>query len=172
MLRADFEPLPGVVGGAVGGGLLGAAVDVVDAGFGLVEVHHGVCLDGHPGVGAVGHGVDGHGLEVAGLDEVVEGFGGLGFVYGVGVDGLAHDVEILFEDGLVGGADVAGVGGDRDGGEDADDDHDDHEFEEGEAVVAGAIGGLCSLDCRSGLSGGDGEAGFSTSPRFGRNDSF
>ena len=37
----------------------------------------GVVLDGHPGVGAMGEGVDGHGLEVAGLDEIVEGLGGL-----------------------------------------------------------------------------------------------
>ena len=77
-------------------------MDVVDAGFGLVEGHEGVVLDGHPGVGAFGDGVDGHGFEVAGLDEVVEGLGGLLLVDGVGVDGAAHGVEVFFENGLVG----------------------------------------------------------------------
>ena len=108
--------LPGAVGGAVGGGLLGSTVDVVDAGVCLVDAGEGVVLDGHPGVGAMGEGVDRHGFEVAGLDEVVEGLGGFGFVDGVGVDGLTHGVEILFEDSLFGVADVAGVGGDGDGG--------------------------------------------------------
>ena len=79
-------------------------------------------------------GSTGMDFEVAGLDEVVEGLGGLGFVDGVGVDGLAYGVKILFEHGLFGVADVAGVGGDGDGGEQADDDHDDHQFEEGEAL--------------------------------------
>ncbi len=125
--------LPGVIGGAVGGGDLGAGVDVVDAGFGLVDGGEGVALDGLPGVGAVGEGVDGHGFEVAGPDEVVEGLGGFLFVDGVGVDGGADGVEVFAEDGFAGVADVFGVGGDGEGGEDADDDHDDHEFEEGEA---------------------------------------
>jgi hypothetical protein len=53
--------------------LLGAAMDVVDAGVSLVDAGEGVVLDRHPGVGAMGEGVDGHGFEVAGLDEVVEG---------------------------------------------------------------------------------------------------
>jgi len=113
---ADKRELPGVVGGSVDGGLLGAAVDVVDAGCGLVEAHEGVGLDGHPGVGAVSEGVDGHHLDVAGLDEVVERLGGFLLVDGVGVDGLAHDVEVFFEDGLAGVADVGGVGGNGDGG--------------------------------------------------------
>ncbi len=77
-------------------------MDVVDAGVGLVEGHDGVLLDGHPGVGAVGHGVDGHDFEVAGLDEVVEGLGGLLLVDGVGVDGLTDDVEVFLENGFVG----------------------------------------------------------------------
>ena len=63
---------------------------------------------GNPGVGAVGDGILGHDLEVAGLDEVVEGLGGLLLVDGVGVDGGAHGVEVFPEDGLVGVADVAG----------------------------------------------------------------
>ena len=53
------EGLPGVVGSAVGGGLLGSAVDVVDAGFGLIEAHVGVIGGREPGVGAVGEWVDG-----------------------------------------------------------------------------------------------------------------
>src|ERR1700691_5481560 len=107
-----MDRLPGGVGGAVGGGLLGAAVNVVDAGVSLVDAGEGVVLDGHPGGGAMGEGVDRHGFEGAGVYEVVEGLGGLGFVDGVGVDGLAHGVEVFFEDGLFGVADVAGVGGD------------------------------------------------------------
>ena len=99
------------------------------------RLDQGVVLDGHPGVGALGEGVDGHDFEVAGLDEVVEGLGGFLLVDGVGVDGLAHDVEVFLEDGFLGVADVAGVGGDGDGGEQADDDHDDHEFEQGEALA-------------------------------------
>jgi hypothetical protein len=127
-LRTENEQLPGVVGGAVDGGLLRAAVDVVDAGFGLIEAHEGVGLDGRPGVGAMGEGVDWHEFYVAGLDEVVEGLGGFLLVDGVGVDGSAQGVEIRFKDGLAGVADIGGVGGDGDGGEQADDDHDDHQF--------------------------------------------
>ena len=87
---------------------LSAAVDVVDAGLGLVEAHHGVFLDGDPGVVALGDGILGHDFEVAGLDEVVEGLGGLLLVDGVGVDGVAQDVEVFAEDGLFGVADVLG----------------------------------------------------------------
>ena len=76
-------------------------------------------------------------FEVAGLDQVVERLGGFLFVDGVGVDRLAHDVEIFLEDGLLSVADVAGVGGDGDGREQADDDHDDHEFEQGEPLLRG-----------------------------------
>ena len=127
--------LPGGVGGAVDGGLLGAAVDVVDAGFGLVEAHQGILLGGHPGVGATGEGVSGHYFDVAGLNEVVEGLGGLLLVDGVGVDGLTHDVQVLSKDGLLGSLDVIHVGRDGHGGEETDDDHDDHQFEEGEALL-------------------------------------
>src|ERR1700679_298728 len=129
--------LPGGVGGSVGSSELGAAVDVVDAGFGLIEGLKGVVLGSHPGVGALGERVFWKDFEVASLDEVVEGLGGLLLVDGVGVDGLAHDVEVLFEDSLLCVADVAGVGGDSDGGEQTDDDHDDHELEEGEALLGG-----------------------------------
>ena len=124
---------PGGVGGAIDAGLLGAAVDVVDAGFGLIEGRQGVLLGGHPGVGAVGKGVGGHDFDVAGLDEVVEGLGGLLFVDGVGVDGLAHDVEVFFKYGLLGSLDVGDVSGDGDGCQETDDDHDDHELEQSKA---------------------------------------
>ena len=86
-----------------------------------------------PGIGAMGEGIDGHGLEVASLDEVVEGLRGFLLVDGVGVDGGAEGMQILVEDGFAGGADVVGVGGNRDGREDADDEHDNHQLDEGEA---------------------------------------
>src|SRR5580698_8308529 len=132
--------LPGSVGGAVDGSLLGAAVDVVDAGFGLVEAHEGVLLGGNPGVGTGGEGIDGHHFNITRLDEVIEGLGGFLLVDGVGVDGLAEDVKVFFEDGLFGVADVAGIGGYGGGGEQADDDHDNHEFDQGEARSAGSRG--------------------------------
>ena len=127
--------LPGVVGGAVGGCQLSSAVYVVDAGLGLVDGGQGIVLDGYPRVATFGEGIDRHGFEVASLYQVVERVGGLLLVYGVGVDGGAHGVEIFFEDGLFRVADVIGVGRDGDGREQTDHDHDDHEFEQGEALL-------------------------------------
>ncbi len=143
--EVELGHLPSAVRGTVGGGELGAAMDVVDAGFGLIEAHQGVLLDGKPGVGAAGEWIDGHGFDVAGLNEVVEGLRGLLLVDGVGVNRLAEDVEVFFEGGFLRVADVAGVGGDGNSGEQSDDDHDDHEFEQGKALLCREAG-ACAPD--------------------------
>ena len=135
-----LEELPGVVGGAFGGNLLGAGMDVVDAaGLRFVDVGVGAGLVEDPGVVALGEGVDGHDFEVAGGDEVSAVLGGLLLVVGEGIDGAADGVEVFLEDGLAGVLDVGLKGRDGDGGEDGDDRHDDHELEEGEAGVGSLV---------------------------------
>ena len=45
--------------------MLGAGVDVGNAGLGLIGSDEGVALDGNPAVGAVGDGVFGHHFQIA-----------------------------------------------------------------------------------------------------------
>ena len=126
---------PGIVGLPVGAGLVGAGMNIVDAGVGLIEGVHGVAGIRHPGSVAFGHGVFGDGLEIAVLDQVVERLRGFLLIHGVGVDGGAQGVQVFLEHRfarMLDGLDVAGHG---DHGQNADDGHDDHQLDQRKARV-------------------------------------
>ena len=46
----------------------------------------------------------GDGLQIAGFDKLLEGLRGFPLVHGVGVDGVAHDVQVFLEHGLARGS--------------------------------------------------------------------
>ena len=79
---------------------MSAAVDIIDAGLGLVNCRHGVVLTRDPRVAAFGKRVDGHGLKVACLNQIVERLRSLLFIYCVGIDSGAHGVEVFLQQPL------------------------------------------------------------------------
>src|SRR5437899_652789 len=88
-LMASGQHLPARVGGAVAGVALRGAMDVADAGLGLVGAHQGIVLNWDP-ISLAGDGIFGNFSEVTGRDQLVQRLWRLGLVHGVVVDTGAH----------------------------------------------------------------------------------
>src|SRR5215472_12340882 len=93
--RPVTTQLPTAIGCSVGAGLFRSAVDVSNAGLGLVHRDLDVFLDDLPAVGGAGKRIDRDGVEIARTDQVAQTLWGFEFVLSVLIDGLAHAVQIL-----------------------------------------------------------------------------
>lgn len=124
--------LPGGVGFAVRAGLIRSTVHIGDAARGLIEALVGITHVWNPGAAAVRERIDGDGFQIPGGHQVVERLGRLVFVGGIGVDRVAHDMQVFAQNRFPGGVDGRHVRRNGDAGEDTDDQHHHHQLDQGE----------------------------------------
>src|SRR3954470_16563545 len=87
---------PARIRGAVAGSVLRGAVDVVDAGLGLIGAHQRIVLYGDP-IRLTGDRVFGNDSYVAGGDQLLQRLRRLLLIHGVLVNAVAQSEQILLE---------------------------------------------------------------------------